>query len=284
MTHAQIRAFHYVALLGGFSLAAEALGLTQPAISDQVRKLETGNDVLLFFRIRKKVVLTPDGEELFAKTRAYFELEGEIKGLLSATANRIEEELRIMADSASHVSSVIQRFRKAYPGVRIVIASGNTEEIVQGLRSFDADIGVIGSGESYDDLEALSLSRSKLVGFARRDFFPTGKRSISLAELADLPLVLREHGSKTRQQLEDFGKERGVTLDPAVVAEGREAVHEIVAANGGVGIVSRAELGEDQRIRAFELEDIDLEMRETLVHLRQRRDVRVIREFMRLAA
>ena len=282
MTHAQIRAFHHVAMLGGFSLAAEALGLTQPAISDQVRKLERDNDVLLFSRIRKKVVLTQDGEELFAKTRAYFELEGEIKGLLSETANRIEEELRIMVDSASHISSVIQRFRKTHPGVRIVIASGNTEEIVQRLRFFEADIGVIGSGESHDDFEALSLSKCKLVAFARRDFFPTGKRSISLAELADLPLVLREPGSKTRQQLEEFAKERGVTLDPAVVAEGREAVHEIVAANDGVGIVSRAELGEDQRIRAFELEDIGLEMRETVVHLRQRRDVRVIREFMQL--
>ncbi len=282
MTHAQIRAFHHVALLGGFSLAAEALGLTQPAISDQVLRLERDNDVLLFSRIRKKVVLTPDGEELFAKTRAYFETEGEIKGLLSETANRIEEELRIMADSASHVSSIIHGFRKTYPSVRIVIASGNTEEIVQRLRSFDADIGVIGSGESYDDFETLSLSRSKLVGFARKDYFPTGKRSISLAELADLPLVLREPGSKTRQQLEELGKERGVTLDPAVVAEGREAVREIVAANDGVGIVSRAELGEDQRIQAFELEDIDLEMREMVVHLRQRRDVRVIREFMRM--
>ncbi|MDE0698957.1 MAG: LysR substrate-binding domain-containing protein, partial [Boseongicola sp.] len=270
MTHAQIRAFHHVALLGGFSLAAEALGLTQPAISDQVLRLERDNDVLLFSRIRKKVVLTPDGEELFAKTRAYFETEGEIKGLLSETANRIEEELRIMADSASHVSSIIHGFRKTYPSVRIVIASGNTEEIVQRLRSFDADIGVIGSGESYDDFETLSLSRSKLVGFARKDYFPTGKRSISLAELADLPLVLREPGSKTRQQLEELGKERGVTLDPAVVAEGREAVREIVAANDGVGIVSRAELGEDQRIRAFELEDIDLEMRQMVVHLRTR--------------
>ena len=201
---------------------------------------------------------------------------------MSETANRIEEELRIMADSASHIGSIIQRFRKTYPSVRIVIASGNTEEIVRGLRSFDADIGVIGSGESHDDFEAYPLSKSRLVGFARRDFFPIGKRSISLTELAGLPLVLREHGSKTRQQLEKFGKERGVTFDPAVVAEGREAVHEIVAANGGVGIVSRAELGEDQRIRAFELEDIDLEMRETVVHLRQRREVRVIREFMRL--
>ncbi len=282
MTHAQIRAFHYVALLGGFSLAAEALGLTQPAISDQVRKLERDNDVLLFSRIRKKVVLTPDGEELFAKTRAYFEIEGEIKGLLSKTANRIEEELRIMVDSACHVSSVIQRFRNSYPSVRIVIASGNTEEIIQRLRSFDADIGVIGSGKADDDFETLSLSKSKLVGFARRSFFPTGKRSISLSELADLPLVLREPGSRTRQQLEEFGKTRGVMFDPAVVAEGREAVREIVAANDCVGIVSLAELSEDQRIRAFELEDIDLEMREMVVHLRQRRDVRVIREFMRM--
>ena len=82
MTHAQIRAFHHVAMLGGFSLAAEALGLTQPAISDQVRKLERDNDVLLFSRIRKKVVLTQDGEELFAKTRAYFELEGGDQGPL----------------------------------------------------------------------------------------------------------------------------------------------------------------------------------------------------------
>lgn len=282
MTHAQIRAFHYVALLGGFSLAAEALGLTQPAISDQVLKLERDNDVLLFSRIRKKVVLTPDGEELFAKTRAYFEIEGEIKGLLSKTANRIEEELRIMVDSACHVSSVIQRFRNSYPSVRIVIASGNTEEIIQRLRSFDADIGVIGSGKADDDFETLSLSKSKLVGFARRSFFPTGKRSISLSELADLPLVLREPGSRTRQQLEEFGKTRGVMFDPAVVAEGREAVREIVAANDCVGIVSLAELSEDQRIRAFELEDIDLEMREMVVHLRQRRDVRVIREFMRM--
>ena len=144
--------------------------MTQPAISDQVRKLERDNDVLLFSRIRKKVVLTHDGEELFAKTRAYFELEGEIKGLLSETANRIEEELRIMVDSASHISSVIQRFRKTHPGVRIVIASGNTEEIVRRLRFFEADIGVIGSGESHDDFEALSLSKSKLVAFARRDF------------------------------------------------------------------------------------------------------------------
>lgn len=282
MTHAQIRAFHYVALLGGFSLAAEAFGLTQPAISDQVRKLERDNDVLLFSRIRKKVVLTPDGEELFAKTRAYFEIEGEIKGLLSKTANRIEEELRIMVDSACHVSSIIQRFRNTYPSVRIVIASGNTEEIIQRLRSFDADIGVIGSGKAHDDFETLSLSKSKLVGFARRSFFPAGKRSISLSELADLPLVLRESGSRTRQQLEEFGKTRGVMFAPAIVAEGREAVREIVAANDCVGIVSLSELGEDQRIRAFELEDIDLEMREMVVHLRQRRDVRVIREFMRM--
>lgn len=284
MTYAQIRAFHHVALLGGFSAAAEALGLTQPAISDQVRKLEQENDVLLFSRTRKKVALTSDGEELFIQTRAFFEIEQNMRTLLSETTGRIESELRIMVDSARHVTDILSRFRAEFPGIRLIISSGNTQEVITGLRSFEADIGVIGSQEIYNDFAALPLSESRLVAFARKDLFAPAKTSFTLQELTQLPLVLREAGSKTRQQLEDYGKRNGVEFSPAVIAEGREAVREIVATSDGVGIVSRSELGEDQRLRAFELDGIDLVMRETVVFLRQRQNVRVIREFMRLCA
>ena len=68
MRHSQLKAFHYVALHGGFSRAAEALFLTQPAISEQVRKLEQDHDVLLFHRERKRVQLTDAGERLFRLT------------------------------------------------------------------------------------------------------------------------------------------------------------------------------------------------------------------------
>ena len=79
MRHSQLRAFHYVAYLGGFSRAAEFLFLTQPAISEQVRKLEQDHDVLLFHRERKRVRLTNEGEQLFRYTKQYFEVEKKIE-------------------------------------------------------------------------------------------------------------------------------------------------------------------------------------------------------------
>ena len=69
MRYVQLRAFHYVAICGGFSRAAEALSLTQPAISDQVHKLEESYDVLLFNRHKKQVTLTRSGEQLLEVRR-----------------------------------------------------------------------------------------------------------------------------------------------------------------------------------------------------------------------
>ena len=75
MRYVQLRAFHYVAICGGFSRAAEAMFLTQPAVSDQVRKLEEEYDVLLFNRHKKQVTLTETGQRLLEITRRMFDIE-----------------------------------------------------------------------------------------------------------------------------------------------------------------------------------------------------------------
>lgn len=85
MRYVQLRAFHHVAICGGFSRAAEELLLTQPAISDQVRKLEEDYDVLLFNRHKRQVRLTPEGEALLAITRRLFDSEDQARQLLSET-------------------------------------------------------------------------------------------------------------------------------------------------------------------------------------------------------
>ena len=77
MRYVQLRAFHFVATCGGFSRAAEALFLTQPAISDQVKKLEEEYDILLFNRHKKQVTLTPAGNKLLEITRRLFENESQ---------------------------------------------------------------------------------------------------------------------------------------------------------------------------------------------------------------
>ena len=86
MRYAQIKAFHHVALHGGFSRAAEALGLSQPALSEQVRQLELHYDLLLFRRQNRRVELTDRGRDLFKLTSRFFENESAIASFLDEPA------------------------------------------------------------------------------------------------------------------------------------------------------------------------------------------------------
>ncbi len=283
MRQSQLKAFHNVALHGGFSRAAEALFLTQPAISEQVRKLEQDHDVLLFQRKRKRVQLTTAGEQLFRYTKQYFEIEQQIEDYMSETGSAIEGELRIIADSAHHVTDILGRFRQHYPDVAISLRAGNTEDILEELRAYNAEIGVVGSLSPGKDMATLSLGTTEISAFAAKGLLPKSKNNLSLHELSELPLIFREKGSKTRDKLEEEARIKGVTLTPAIVAEGREAVREVVASGAGIGFVSQAEFGHDNRLMQIKLKDIDIHMSETMVHLTQRRDVKVIRAFMEFA-
>ncbi len=281
MNHPQLRAFHAVALQGGFSSAAHALGQSQPAISDQVRKLEQAHDVLLFHRSGRRVVLTPAGEDLLRLTRAYFEAEERIAEHLARSRAALTGRLRIVADSALHVTGALGRFRKRHVEVRIEIATGNSEEVLRALRSYEAEIGILGALDRAADLDCHDLGESPIVAMAARGFLPPGTISLSLAQLADLPLVFRERGSRTRAALEEAARAAGRRLTPVIEVQGREAMREVVASGAGLGFVSEAELGHDPRIERVFLTGIEARMTETLVCLSARRDLPVIRAFLR---
>lgn len=283
MRHSQLRAFHYVAHMGGFSRAAEFLLLTQPAISEQVRKLEQNYDVLLFHRERKRVRLTTAGEHLFLFTKQYFEIEQQVEEYLSATSTVVDGELRIVADSVHHITFFLGKFRKRYPKISVTLRTGNTEEILEELRSYNAEIGIVGSLSPGKDMETLNLGSTKITAFAERGFLSASKNTLTIKELTDFPLVFRESGSKTRQKLEDEAKRQGISLTPVIIAEGREAVREVVASGAGIGFVSEAEYSHDGRLTKIGLQDADIQMSESMVHLTQRRDVKVIRAFMDFA-
>ncbi|RLJ40958.1 aminoethylphosphonate catabolism LysR family transcriptional regulator [Litoreibacter meonggei] len=280
MRYSQIRAFHYVAISGGFSRAAEALSLTQPAVSEQVRKLEGDHDVLLFNRDRKQVTLTAAGERLLLATKQFFEVEQQISDVLSENRAALEGTLRIIADSAFHLTHRLRIFRSKHPKVLVSVRTGNTADILTALRNYDAEIGLVGSLNPGPDMEIINLGTSPIVAFASREFLNNPTEKISIRELSQYPLVFREKGSKTRQKLEEEGLRQGVVLQPAFEVEGREAVQEIVAAGAGIGFVSEAELGRDKRLIKLQLDCPQLTMAESLVHLKQRSDVRLIRAFM----
>lgn len=283
MRYVQLRAFHYVAVCGGFSRAAEELYLTQPAISDQVRKLEEEYDVLLFNRQKKQVVLTPAGERLLEITRRLFDNEQQALELLSESRALRAGTLRIVADSAHHLPHILARFRQTYPGVRISLHAGNTESVISGLYSYEADIGVLGEIPTGRDFQVVRLNSTPIVAFVAAGDPLADQRSVSFRQLAGLPLVMRERGSKTRTKLEEAAQRAGVNLTPAIEAEGREAVREIVASGAGVGFVSAAEFGADSRLVQIPIEAEGMEMDEALICLRERGGGKLVAAFFAIA-
>jgi aminoethylphosphonate catabolism LysR family transcriptional regulator len=283
MRYVQLRAFHYVAISGGFSRAAEALHLTQPAISDQVRKLESQYDVRLFNREKKQVTLTGSGEKLLEITRRMFEIEDQALELLSQTREEKSGTLTIVADAAHHVTDILRPFQRKHPDVFITMSGGNTQTIIGRLNAYDADIGIVGGMPQSGEYEVIKLGSSPIMAFASYNGKFGKLRSIGLEDFANLPLVLRESGSKTRAKFEDLAQRRGIDLQIRIEAEGREAVREIVASGDGVGIVSEAEFGKDSRLVKIPITDAGLTMDETLICLKERRESRLIRAFMELA-
>ena len=280
MRYSQIRAFHQVALHGGFSRAAEMLNQTQPALSDQVRRLEEEHDVLLFHREGRRIRLTEAGEALFLLTRRFFEAEDAIAEHLEHARSALAGRLRIMADSALHITAALGRFRARHPEVFVEISTGNSEEVLAALRAYEVEIGIVGSVAPAPDLEMLDLCETPIVAIAARGLLPAGTVSLRLEDLRRYPLVFREKGSRTRQGLEQEARRQGVRLTPAIEVEGREAMREVVASGAGVGFVSEAEQGYDPRIEKFLLSGVGLSMTETAIHLTMRRELPVIRAFM----
>ncbi|MDF1748011.1 MAG: LysR substrate-binding domain-containing protein [Alphaproteobacteria bacterium] len=283
MRYVQLRAFHYVAICGGFSRAAEELLLTQPAISDQVRKLEEEYDILLFNRRKKQVTLTPAGEGLLDITRRLFDSEQQALELLSESRALRSGTLRIIADSAHHLLLTLGQFRLKYPGVQISVRSGNSETVIDSLYSYEADLGVIGEIPTGRDFEVLHLNATPIIAFVAASHPLASRTSLTIEELALHPLILRERGSKTRRKLEDGAAEAGIMLKPTIEAEGREAVREIVASGAGIGFVSAAEFGRDARLVQIPIQGLDMRMDEALICLRDRSKGKLVQAFLDIA-
>jgi len=248
-----------------------------------VRKLEVEYDVRLFNRGKKLITLTGPGEKLFEITRRMFAIEEQVLEFLSESRAIKTGQLKIIADSTHHVTGILELFRQRYPSVFISISVGNSDAVIASLDGYDADIGVLGDRPAGREYRVIKLSSTPIIAFAAANSEIGQLKSIRFDELAILPLVMREQGSKTRAKFEDYARQSAVDLHVSIEAEGREAVREIVASGNSVGIVSEAEFGKDARFVKIPISDANLTMDETLVCLRERQESRLIRTFMQVA-
>lgn len=279
MRHAQLKAFHAVAVHGGFSRAAEALGLTQPAVSDHVRKLEETYGVQLFTRQPSGVALTDMGRKLFAIAERLFEAEAEAAELLSRGRTLEEGQLTIGADAASHILPELARFRLRHPKLSVRLVTGNSAQLLRRLEDFSIDIAVTAEQPQGPAFLSRKLRSDRLVAVVQRASKLSRRKEIAFAELLRLPLILREEGSMTRKLLLEEAARRGLALSATIEIESREAAREAAAQGLGLAIMSEGELAPDGRLAVLAVPDWATPMEEWMACLASRSSLHVIRSF-----
>jgi aminoethylphosphonate catabolism LysR family transcriptional regulator len=282
MRYAQLKAFHAVAANGGFSRAAESLALTQPAVSDHIRKLEDAYGSELFLRRRGGVELTPFARKLYAVTERMFEAEAEALELLSRARVLEEGSLGIGADAATHVLPLIRRFRERYPKIGLRLVAGNSAQLLGKLDRFEIDFAVIAGAPPQQDYHARLLRDDAISAFTAATHSFAKRSEITFAEFVQQPVVLREEGSVTRTLLLDELARRALSLGNVMEIESREAAREAVASGLGVGIISTAEIVPDPRLHSLRFSDWNARMSEWLVCLATRADRNIMRAVLGL--
>src|SRR5262245_6707789 len=280
ITHAQLRAFHAVASEASFTRAAEALHVTQPTLSAQVKSLEETYGVLLFDRRGRRTEPTELGRQLLAVTRRYFGLETEAEQLLAATRALRGGRLRVGADAPQHVMAALSAFQRKYPGVQLSLSIGNSDEVLQQLLEHRSDVAIIADLEHDPRLFARPVRRDHVIAFVERSHPWAERGAIRLADLAGQRVVLREIGSTTRRAFEAAAAGAAIPIGDVLEIGSREGVREAVAAGLGVGIVSAHEFGHDERLCALAIADVSIEMLEYVACLADRRDLRMVRAFL----
>jgi aminoethylphosphonate catabolism LysR family transcriptional regulator len=236
--------------------------------------------VKLFDRRGRRVYPTELGRSLLDLTRRLFSLEAEAEQILGAAKGLKRGHLRLAADAPFHVIGALSAFAKRYPGIRLSLTIGNSEEILEALVEHRADVAVLANIPEDPRVHAFPFREDRLIAFVEQNHPWAGRESLTLKELAGRRLVLREIGSTTRRLFETAMTTRGLALGEVLEVNSREAVRETVAAGLGIGVVSESEFGSDRRLVPLRIEAEELAMTEYVACLSERRDLSLVRAFL----
>lgn len=290
----RLKVFRIVAEKLNFTSAAELLFVTQPAVTLQIKTLEEDLGVKLFDRSGGKVRLTEAGEILLDYATRIADLYSEAETAIGSLVGEQRGKLTLGASTsiAQYVlPPLIGKFLSIHPKIEFSMISANTENIVKALDSKSISLGLVEGPIGRSDLKFEPFIEDEIVVIAASNHELALNQSdkISLAQLAELPLIMREYGSGTRHVIENAFKKCGLKLSQLKIGmelDSTEAIKSVVEANLGIGLVSRwgvsreIELG---LLKIIKIENLEIKRQFQFVYPRTPRLDRTTETFYRFA-
>ena len=272
MEFAALKAFVAVAETGSFSVAAERLFLTQPAVSKRIAALESELDTRLFDRIGRTVTLTEAGVALLPRAqsmlvelkdsiRAISSLSGEVRGTLRfATSHHI---------GLHRLPPTLKRYTQAYPQVRLDIRFMDSEAACVAVEHGDLELGIVTLPPApSSNLTTEVIWQDPLGIVVSRSHPLTGKADVTLGELAQHVAVLPSSNTYTRQIAEQAFSRLGLELEVTFSTNYLETIKMLVSVGIGWSLLPNTML--DKHISKLSVEELSLQRSLGIVYHRER--------------
>ena len=246
ITFRQLDTFSTVARLCSFSKAAEALHLTQPAVSIQIKHLTDTIGLPLFVQTGRDIALTSAGDELLTTVRSLDDVWSRFESAIDELKGLKRGKLRVaLVTTAKYfLPRMLGTFCQHYPDIDIELEIANREKIVERLRSNQDDLYVMSYPPEDLDITTHPFLDNEYVVLAPVSHWAVGKK-LKLADLATEAFILRETGSGSRHVIDQYLMKTGIHLEVRLSLASNEAIRALVASGMGLSVLSRHALGDD---------------------------------------
>ncbi|MFQ3228755.1 LysR family transcriptional regulator [Reinekea sp.] len=248
--------------LSSISKAAVSLGLTQPTVSMQLKKLADQHDIQLYNQIGKRLVFSDAGIMLVNSAKIIVhELEtlhsnmSQMHGLTRGTLN-----LSVVTSAKYFIPHLIGPFCQRYPNIDVQLNVGNREQAVNRLKNGEDDLYVFSHIPNVENIEAIRFAPNPLIPIVSTNNPLARKAKVSLSELLKLDFLVREPGSGTRFAIDQHFKEHKVNKKIRMTIESNEAIRHCVMEDLGFSILSEHALsyGGDEGVKRLTIEDFPI--------------------------
>ncbi|SRR5258707_6954430 len=263
LTLRQLRVFCMVARLLSYTRAAEELGCQQPTVSVLVAELERVTQLTLLEQRGKHLVLTDEGQELYAHAQQViavadeaWQAMAELRGV--TMAERVP--VRVAADTTVGtyvLPHLLGDFHQRRPDVVLNLYVANRADVRAHLLAGEVDLVIAGRPPAVDGLVTEPFLANQLVTIAAPGHVLVGRIQLPLTRLAEEVFLLREVGSGTRAAVEEMFEVTGIPLKIGMVLGHIEAIKQAVAAGLGVSVLSEAAVRREVRYRTLVILDVE---------------------------
>lgn len=272
----QLKIFYYTAKYGSHSLAADALYITQPAVTKGIQRFEEYYEIKLFNRSGKKLVLTDAGEALYDMADNIFGMESQAEEIVRGFQQSKRGHLRIHASEtfgAYYLPPIMREFKKNNPGIQVSINVLPTELVVEKTATLDNDIGFISYAMEHKKITIREILEDGLVLIVPPDHEFAGKKEIRPRDLEHQHLIMHEDGAATRIITDRYIKKNNISVSVQLELSNNEAIKRAVEQGLGLALVSRwvaNEEIEDGRLTAIPFSDNSMKRKFYIIYNRDK--------------